>query len=144
MHISSAPLFQFAIIETLTSSIVDAYPAYLWRHRTLFLAGTCLILLLLGIPFVTRVSKNIITLISFVHWCFKCSDNYEKNVFCSFNCLILYNSIYIYRIKQYCNIEICEALGQYHLTKGFINTIMPRKKCFILFIIPKVFTFFFL
>ena len=33
------------------------------------------------------------------------------------------------------------ALRQYHLPSGFINTILPRKKCFILFIMPKVFIF---
>ena len=61
IHIFSY-FFQFGTVETLIINMVDAYPVYLRRHKTLLLAGACIVLLLLGIPFVTRVSNNIIHL----------------------------------------------------------------------------------
>ena len=82
------------MVETVTSSIVDTYPAYLRRHKTLFLAGACFTLLLLGIPFVTRVSRSIyLSLMS--------TDTFNVhtvkiNILFRFNGLLTqFNSIYI-------------------------------------------------
>ena len=48
--------FQFGMVETVRTGLIDAYPAVFGRHKVLFTAGLCFATCLGGLLFVSNVS----------------------------------------------------------------------------------------
>ena len=49
---------QFAMLEAVITGMVDEYPKYFKRHKSIFIGVVCFICFLLGIPLVTQASMS--------------------------------------------------------------------------------------
>ena len=57
------PIFQFAGLEAILTSILDQFPN-LRPHKTKIILAMCIVFFLLGLPLCTQVSKSLLSAIS--------------------------------------------------------------------------------
>lgn len=66
---SHSPLFQFATIETIVTSVSDEFPKYLRKHKPLFTLVCCISFFILGFPMITEVRHGRRNTHLCTYWC---------------------------------------------------------------------------